>query len=121
MLTEERIREYEERGYPVSKLVKSRRNKAKNWQVKLAMSEIDPKTYKDKLIKLPNDVWNRANEFKDAVETEKYINQANASVLAVKYKQKYENYRTYLIVSIMLGFYSTFFAISAYWHYFLGK
>jgi hypothetical protein len=114
MLTAERIEEYTKRGYSPRKLIKSPKNTARDWQVKTAMSLINPKDYDRDLFLLPLAVWRLAEHLHDADEVRKHINQANSSVLAIKYKRKYEKYKTYLIVSIILGFYSTFFAVSAY-------
>ena len=114
MLTAERIQEYTDLGYPVEKLVKSRRNKANNWQTKLAMSEIDPKSYKGKEIRLPGDVWNRANELRDATATEKHINQANAAVRAIKFKQKAEDWKTACIIMGSLWLYTASLAVVFY-------
>lgn len=114
MLTAERIGDYAELGYTVKELTKSRRNKAKNWQVKVAMSEIDPRDFKGREVQLPMAVWQRAKKIYDAEQTERYINQAKATVKAIKYKQKSEDYQMAFIIAVAVWFYTTFFAIVAY-------
>ena len=118
MLTAKRIEEYTERGYSPRKLIKSPRNKAKNWQVKTAMGMTDPKKFDEDLIELPRYIWNLAEQIDDSEYVERHMKQAEAMVTSLKYKKKFERCRIWLIVSIILGFYSTFFALSAYFERF---
>ena len=75
---------------------------------------IDPKDYDNDLIELPGRVWALAEQIRDNEETEKHINHAKAAVRAIKYKQKAEDYKMAFIIAVAIWFYTTFFAIVAY-------
>jgi hypothetical protein len=118
MLTEERIEEYTKRGYSPRKLVESHKNIAKNWQVKTAMSLIDPKDYDHDLMSLPLAVWRVAEQLRDSEQVEVHINQARAGVELLKVRDECYRLKGWL-VACGIVWYHTVFIISVI--YFLGS
>ena len=111
MLTADKIQAYADMGFPVEAFTKNRRRKAKAWQIKLAMSDINPADYANKPLLLIGAVLRRAKEFNDAESVEKFKNQAQVSVKLVKSQQECYRLKGWLIASAVVWYHTAFFGL----------